>query len=868
MGFFLGKDVTTSAPVDYAPKHLTTHGLIFGMTGSGKTGLALGILEEAQRAKIPIIAIDPKGDLGNLALCWPDLSPRNFAPWIDPARLDGQSPLDAAEPLAETWKAGLAKDGLGPEQIAEMRKNAHIAIYTPGSTAGIPVSILDKFEPPTGYAALPEEDKSELVGGVVAALLALVKVSADPLQSREFILVSNILREAWKTGRSLDLPQLVQQVSEPPFSKLGVFELDEFFPPKRRRDFAMQLNGLIASPSFEAWREGVPLDVDRLLRKEPNGSRTSIFSIAHLDDTERMSFVTLLLDRVIAWMRAQPGTGELRGILYMDEVFGYLPPHPANPPTKRPILTLLKQARAFGLGVLLATQNPVDVDYKSLTNAGTWMIGKLQTDQDKERILDGLMSAQTTDTKVSRSEVSRQISALEGRQFVLQNAHTPDQITFKTRFCMSYLRGPLTRQEISRLRDADFYNAPEVASLAPPKAALPTPPVSGSTASATTHPPVVGEVVPRPGSFGPSIVDASRAGVDDVVEPSGSAPRSGWVSPPASSPYAAPQAPQSPSAGWPTSPSAPSAPSAPAGRPDPSRSADPNPITIRHLDTLYLLPQLLSRPAVRADAMSGPATSAGPQILRAALFATARMELRVEGWMRLGAGPGNLAVDLGETAYVAFPLPDAPGGIHWRPLTGFALGELSLAAPPGYDHLPIPYWCHSPADRERAKELLVRQVATQRTVTVPVCPPLLRHGEPGESVDSFRRRLASQVNLASNSVIGKLEGQRDLQAAHFDKKLAEMKALLEMDKNELAMLKSLGDTEGYKKAQDRARFRLEKYKELQGSREKFVGLAQRDVTDVEFSALDKIEAIELRDVRLDARHIATGRLGLLWLPNR
>lgn len=816
MGFFLGKDVATGQPVDYAPKHLTTHGLIFGMTGSGKTGLALGLLEEAQRAGIPVIAIDPKGDLANLALCWPELSPRHFAPWIDPARLDGQSPLDAAEAVAETWRNGLQKDGLGEADIAAMRKKTHIAVYTPGSTAGIPVSILDRFEPPSGYAGLAEEEKSELVGGVVAALLALVKVNADPLQSREYILVSNILREAWQRGESLDLPRLVQRVADPPFSKLGVFELDEFFAPKKRKDFAMQLNGLIASPSFEAWRDGVALDVERLFARDTAGSRTSIFSIAHLDDDERMSFVTLLLDRVIAWMRAQPGTGELRAILYMDEVFGYLPPHPANPPTKRPILTLLKQARAFGLGVLLATQNPVDVDYKSLTNAGTWLVGKLQTDQDKERILDGLMSAQTTDSKVSRSDMSRRISALEGRQFVLQNAHVTEQVTFKTRFCMSYLRGPLTRQEIARLREASFFNAPEVSSLAPRVPVRRAPPVQGQTSS-------------PPPATRPPVSQSPDTGSDfDVVE----------IGPPRPLP----------------------------GPPAPVPEPAPTPSSVRHLDTRYVSPALLDRQdLLRALRFSASPPSA-PGLLRPGLFASVRVSIELSGWGRLGADGST--IDLGESHWVAFPLPESPGAITWTRLAGVTLGELALTSPPGYDHLPLPPWTHSPADRERAKDILVRAIAAGPGVPVPVCPPLLRHGEPHEPLDSFRRRLAQGLSRASDSATARLEGQRDQQAALFDKKLAELKELLEMDKNELAMLKSLNDTEGFRRAQDRARFRLEKYRELQASREKFVGLAQREVADVEFSALDKLESVELREVAVQARHIAPYRLGLLWVPNR
>ncbi len=622
MGFFLGTETDAgAAKVDYQAKHLTTHGLIFGMTGSGKTGLALGLLEEAQRARIPIIAIDPKGDLANLALAWPDLSPKYFAAWLDLANLDGRAPLDVAEAQANVWRNGLAKDGLGEADIAAMRQSASVAIYTPGSTSGIPVSLLDRFEPPPGYSTLPEEDKSELVGGIVAALLALVKIDADPLQSKEYILLATILSEAWSRGEALDLPKLVQSVSVPPFTRLGVFELDEFFPPKKRRDFAMQLNGLIASPSFQAWLTGVPLDIDRLMRKEPPGgqSRTSIFSIAHLDDAERMSFVTLLLDRVIAWMRAQPGTGELRAIIYMDEVFGYLPPHPLNPPSKRPLLTLLKQARAYGVGVLLATQNPVDVDYKALTNAGTWMIGKLQTDQDKERILDGLMGAQTAAVEVSRADVSDKISALQGRQFLLQNAHEGRQRTFKTRFCMSYLRGPLTRQEIGRLRELDFYNAPEVAALAvrytgPAKTSAPPPKPAGGE--------VVGEVVESSAQASGPAVDAR---VDVRVEV-GRAQTREPAREPARDPVRVPEATLQSS--------------------------------VRGLTTRYLPSQLLLRSEVRAALGLEHIYAQGPLTLRPALFGDAKISYQIDQWGR--------AHDRHHCARGVAPAGDAGGGVVAR----------------------------------------------------------------------------------------------------------------------------------------------------------------------------------------------------------
>jgi hypothetical protein len=777
------------------------------MTGSGKTGLALSILEEAQRAEIPVIAIDPKGDLGNLALCWPDLSPRNFALWLDPGRLNGQSPLDAAGPLATSWREGLERDGLTEPDLTAMRRRSHVTIYTPGSTAGIPVSLLDRFDPPPGYAALPDEDRSELISGVVAALLALVQIDADPLQSREYILLANLLRDAWQRSESLDLQTIIARIPEPPFTKLGVFELDEFFPPKKRREFAMQLNALIASPSFEAWRTGAPLDVERLFRRDPAGSRTSIFSIAHLDDSERMSFVTLLLDRIIAWMRAQSGTGELRALLYMDEVFGYLPPHPGNPPSKRPILTLLKQARAFGLGVLLATQNPVDVDYKALTNAGTWLIGKLQTEQDKERILDGLMSAQTASAPLSRADLSRKISALEGRQFLLQNAHTAEQLTFKTRFCMSYLRGPLTRQEIGRLRDASFYNLPETASLAPPPSLVAKPPSPSPRPAPVTTAPLVGEVIA------------------------------------------------------PTAPATPTAPPAQAASlwGAPSRATFV-PRAAATIETRYLPAALFARPALAAVFGVSGDRADGPLGLRPALYAEAHLRL----------GPPGKARDLGTARRLAFPLPGNPGTLRWIPLGPFDLAatELAFEAPPGYEHLVLPSWVQSPADCARAKDHLRSTLAGSERVVVPFCPPLNRHGEPNETLDDFRQRLAAEVGRAADSALGKVATSRDQQSAHFEKKLAELRALLEMDRNELAFLKQSGDDEGFKKAQVRARFRLDKFKELQASRDKFVGLAERDMADIEFSALDKLEALEYRELRLDPKGIDLLFFGLVWVPNR
>ncbi|MCX6085886.1 MAG: DUF87 domain-containing protein [Caldiserica bacterium] len=455
--FYIGTEVDPAtgqagAPVLYPGKDLTTHGIIVGMTGSGKTGLSIDLIEEALIDGIPVIAIDPKGDLGNLLLTFPSLSPAEFQPWVDPAEAErkGLSVQQTAVETAATWQKGLAGSGIAPERIAQLKAGADFVIFTPGSTAGIPVSVLQSFRRPAGD--LGDEETQEKVKGVTSALLGLVGIDADPIRSREHILISSIINDTWGKGRDLTLPDLIVQLQNPPFEKLGVFEVDTFFPPKDRLDLAMRINGLIASPSFQSWLNGAPLDVESFLRAPDGRPRCSIFAIAHLSDAERMFFVTLLLQEVLAWMRLQQGTDSLRALLYFDEVFGYFPPYPFNPPSKVPLLTLMKQARAFGLGVVLATQNPVDIDYKGISNAGTWIIGKLQQEGDRERVMGGLEGAlQEGGGTLDRAWFSSILGSLKPRQFLLHNVHTARHVIVQSRFAMSYLRGPLTKAQIGQL---------------------------------------------------------------------------------------------------------------------------------------------------------------------------------------------------------------------------------------------------------------------------------------------------------------------------------------------------------------------------------------------------------------------------------
>jgi hypothetical protein len=425
----------------------TTHGVIVGMTGSGKTGLGIVLVEEALGAGVPALLIDPKGDLTNLCLTFPNLTPADFQPWVNEgdASKAGQSIADFAAAQAKAWTDGLASWGITPDRIGALRKDVAFTIYTPGSNAGVALNIVGSLQAPTDVS--DTEVIGDEIEGFVSGLLSLIGIDADPLSSREHILLSNLILNEWNSGRSLDLPGLVGMVQQPPIRKLGVFELDQFFPPKDRTAFAIRLNGLLASPSFGAWMAGPPLDIASMLKTPDGKPRCAIVTTAHLSDQERQFVTTLILSKLVTWMRKQSGTTDLRALLYMDEVAGYLPPT-AMPPTKKPIMTLMKQARAFGVGVVLSTQNPVDVDYKALSNAGTWMIGRLQTDQDKQRLLDGMSAASGG---VDVAEVGNTIAGLAKREFVLRRAGKDHPEVFTTRWAMSYLRGPLTRDQIAQL---------------------------------------------------------------------------------------------------------------------------------------------------------------------------------------------------------------------------------------------------------------------------------------------------------------------------------------------------------------------------------------------------------------------------------
>ncbi|MDI6697340.1 MAG: ATP-binding protein [Candidatus Saccharicenans sp.] len=476
--FYLGKAVdpqTLSITPDYIlydSKDLVTHAVCVGMTGSGKTGLGVGLLEESAIDGIPAIIVDPKGDLGNLMLLFPGLRPEDFRPWVDEneAAQKGLSPDDYARQQAELWKKGLADWDQDPSRLQKLQHTVDLSIYTPGSNAGWPLSILKSFDAPPPAIMEDPELLAEKISTTVSGLLGLLGLQADPLQSREHILISNLLQAAWTAGKGLDLASLIQQIQNPPLRRIGVFELDSFYPAQERFKLAMMLNNLLAAPGFDQWLSGDPLDIDSLLYTPAGKPRHSIISIAHLSDAQRMFFVTILLNQLLGWVRQQSGTSSLRAIFYMDEIFGFFPPI-SEPPSKRPLLTLLKQARAFGLGLVLTTQNPVDLDYKGLANTGTWFIGRLQTERDKDRLLEGLASvAGNIDLKT----VSNQISSLKKRIFLMHNVHEDRPVLLHTRWTLSYLRGPMTRQQITEVMKARKKPGPSYESAPGPQESRPS----------------------------------------------------------------------------------------------------------------------------------------------------------------------------------------------------------------------------------------------------------------------------------------------------------------------------------------------------------------------------------------------------------
>ena len=523
--FYLGREVDPEtkvrrdAPVLYDSSDLVTHGVIAGMTGSGKTGLGIDVIEEAAIDGVPVIAIDPKGDLGNLLLTFPQLAPADFAPWVDSdeARRAGQTADAFAAAEAAKWKQGLADWGQDGARIERLRAAAEFALYTPGSSSGRPLSIVKSFAAPDPEIMNDADLMRDRVATAATSVLTLAGVDAEPMRSREHTLVSTLFTESWRAGRDLDLASLITQIQTPPITTIGVVDLESFFPSKDRFALAMQLNQLLAAPGFSSWLEGEALDIGRLLYGANGRPRVSVISIAHLNDQQRMFFVSLLLNEIVGWMRSQRGTSSLRALIYFDEIFGFLPPV-ANPPSKAPLLTILKQARAFGLGLVVATQNPVDLDYKALSNAGTWMLGRLQTDRDKARVLDGLEgAASSAGNAFDRSKLDHLLSSLAKRQFLLHNVHEQDPVVFDTRWTLSYLRGPLGRDDIKKLAAPQVPNVPRVPEVPKAGFATPAPAAVRAQAGAPVVDPAIRQLfVSGTTAYAPMLLGVARISYSDA----------------------------------------------------------------------------------------------------------------------------------------------------------------------------------------------------------------------------------------------------------------------------------------------------------------------------------------------------------------
>ncbi|WP_437994924.1 helicase HerA-like domain-containing protein [Sorangium sp. So ce185] len=563
-------------PLELPAHHLVTHGVVVGMTGSGKTGLVMVLVEEALRSGVPVLMVDVKGDLPNLLFTFPELSPAEFEPWIDPsaAARDGRGTGDVAAELAARWRAGLAASGLGPADVAALRARMAPRLLTPGTTAGEPIHVLSALETPSSLWDEDEEAAREALSASLSLLLRLVGRDPDPARSREHVLLAHLAERRLRERRAAGLEELLADLAAPPIAAVGALDVDAFFAPKERQALARELNTLLASPTFATWRKGAPLDVAGWLAPDARSGKTPavIVSVAHLEDDERLLVLGLLFDQLLSWVRGLAGTSDLRALVVFDEVFGFLPPHPANPPTKRPLLALLKQARAFGVGVVLATQNPMDLDYKALSNAGAWFVGRLQTDADRERVVEGLSGADGGAGGVDAAALSATLKALPPRTFFVRDVHMqPPSFLAETRFSLSWLRGPVTRREIGRLvrgmsppppapppaspaapaASGPPHAAPAPAAASGPPHAAPAPPAASAPAARSPaplpHPPPVGPggtVVldprrppPVPASHAARRGEAARA----------SAGAAASASPP---PPASPAAPPAPPEGW------------------------------------------------------------------------------------------------------------------------------------------------------------------------------------------------------------------------------------------------------------------------------------------------------------------------------
>ncbi len=431
-------------------KHLVTHAAVLGMTGSGKTGLVTVLVEEALRAGIPTLVIDIKGDLPNLLLTFPSSRPEAFRPWLE---RDGEElSEERLGALLEERRAALARASLTNEHIEDFVNETALRVVTPGSSAGEPLHVLSSLERRSSRWDTDPESAQSALSAAVSLVLRLLGRDPDPAKSKEHVLLSVLAERRLRLGEQADIGSLMTDLMNPPLSTIGALPINSFMKRSERQELVGALNSLLASPTFSSWREGASLDVGEWLTTKNGRTPGVVLSVAHLDDEERALVLGVVLEEVLSWVRGLRGSSELKALVVFDEVYGFLPPHPANPPTKRPLVALMKQARAFGVGVVVATQNPMDLDYRALSNAGLWCIGRLQTDADRARVTEGLASSVGAGTDAK--ELNRSLSRLAPRWFVMRNAHVPEagSVLLNPRHTMSLMRGPLTRAELRGAR--------------------------------------------------------------------------------------------------------------------------------------------------------------------------------------------------------------------------------------------------------------------------------------------------------------------------------------------------------------------------------------------------------------------------------
>ena len=435
-------------------RHLVTHAVVVGMTGSGKTGLITVLVEEALGAGVPAIVIDVKGDLPNLLLTFPSFDPGLLQPWVEAAgEADSAVSLELAMTRSEERQKNLAAAGIGAAELGRFCDTTSIRVITPGATAGESLHVLSALERRSSRWDTDPESARNALSAAVSLVLRLLGRDPDPAKSREHVLLSVLAERRLAAGHNADIGSLMQDLTNPPLSQIGALPLNSFLKKRERGNLAAALNNLLASPTFCSWRKGTSLDIADWVAPKNSKTPAVIVSVAHLDEEERVLVLGVLLEEILSWVRGLPGSERLKALIVFDEVYGFLPPHPANPPTKRPIVALMKQARAFGVGVVVATQNPMDLDYRALSNAGVWCIGRLQTDADRARVLDGLAGARQNNPK-DADEFGHTVQRLAPRWFIVKNAHAASvgPVLVHPRETVSLMRGPMTRTEILKAR--------------------------------------------------------------------------------------------------------------------------------------------------------------------------------------------------------------------------------------------------------------------------------------------------------------------------------------------------------------------------------------------------------------------------------